>query len=96
MSALTTAAPSYTDIPDLQQLLRRFRGERTLSAALGMENQLYWAGPSGPDASDGFQISTSAERANDEMTAYETNDNQFALWIRGKGPEPTEGPSKRC
>lgn len=93
---LGSIVQNYADIPNQEAVLQQFRSERTVSAALGMENQLYWAGPSGPDPADGNRIRTRVERPTDDMAGRETNTNDFARWVRGEGPEPTTASRMNC
>jgi hypothetical protein len=59
-------------------------------AALTMKNWFYWAGSSGPDPNDKFKIKTKSTRTEGDF------DNDFALWIRHKGPEPTKDSKMNC
>ena len=67
-------------------LVRRIRAERVVQGALSMEDQLYWSGPAGADPH--MDPTTTTDRSTDDLTADETNDDQFAQWILG-GPEPS-------
>jgi len=78
-------------------VLRRIKGERTAIAALEMKNRLYWPGPGGPDETG--QAATVTERGVGEdpsSVSGARHRNDFALWVRGQGPEPTSASSMVC
>jgi cell wall-associated NlpC family hydrolase len=86
----------------LAPLLSRIKNERLVSSAEGLTGQLYWAGGSGPDPGDHYQIRTTTDRPTDgAMIAgptagtMETNTNEFATWVRG-GVEPTTISKMNC
>lgn len=76
-------------------LISRVLNERLVGTAEGLEGELRWAGPSGPDDTDGYQIRTTTTRPTNDLSSTETNTNDFAVWVRG-GPEPTTTSQMNC
>jgi RHS repeat-associated protein len=71
------------------------RDDRLVSAAEALVGKLTWSGPSKPDPSSNWQISTKSTRLrNDTHGEYDTH-NDFAKWVRG-GPAPTESSVMNC
>jgi cell wall-associated NlpC family hydrolase len=62
-----------------------------------MQGNLYWAGNSGPDPADQYQIRTTTSRRTDVnyQTGRETNTNEFAVWMRG-GAQPSLTSKMNC
>jgi hypothetical protein len=88
---------SSADRTTQAQLLQRFKGERIAAAALAMKDKLYWAGDGGPD--DSGQVVTHTSRPPDNQPkgeATEHNTDDFAMWVRGLGPEPTDASKMNC
>jgi hypothetical protein len=86
---------SAADRTAFAALLTRIRNERLVSTAEGLTGQLYWAGGSGPDPGDGYQIKQTTRRPTDDRSGAETNTNEFAAWIHG-GAEPTNASKMNC
>lgn len=91
-----------TYVSDQDALLQRFRSERTVQAALSLEDALYWAGSSGPE-SDGkigrWAVSRPTDKSMEDGVMgpeEETNKDEFALWIRGEEPAPTHASKMNC
>ena len=75
----------------------------------GQTGQLYWAGNSGPDPADKFQVKKVTSRPKDAEApdvaakvaggspsiATESNTNDFAVWMRG-GAAPTSSSKMNC
>ncbi len=86
-AAGTSCAPWFHDL----------RVSHFALTAEGLQGNLYWAGNSGPDAADQYQIRTTATRRTDVnyQTGRETNINEFALWMRG-GVQPSSTSKMNC
>ncbi len=92
-----------TDQAKYATLISRIRDERLVSTAEGLVGSLNWAGNSGPDAGDHYQIKTKTSRPKDTDLVdgvpgneTEIRDNDFAKWVRGVGPEPTTASQMNC
>ncbi|AFZ22995.1 hypothetical protein Cylst_0666 [Cylindrospermum stagnale PCC 7417] len=89
--------PPAKTVANQDQIIQKFKSERSVEGVLGLKDQLYWAGGSGSDPNDNYQIKTSTTRPKDALndTGGNTNTNDFALWVRG-GKEPTNASKMNC
>jgi len=77
-------------------LLQRIKAERVVAAALDLEDELYWAGPSGHGMFGKIKKKAEERPVDDYQSGdKETNTNDFAVWIRG-GDEPTSASKMNC
>lgn len=82
--------------------VKRLKNARLVDTALSKQGDLYWAGGSGPDPSDHYQIRQTTRRPShfdaaspDKTKGIEVNTNDFAAWIHG-GSEPTDASKMNC
>lgn len=87
--------PPANTVAKQPEIIQRFKGERSAEGAIALEGKLYWAGGSGPNPNENYQIGTTTKRQTTDRKDIEENINEFALWIRG-GKEPTDASKMNC
>ena len=94
---------SSADQTKYATLIKKIKDERLTSTAESLQGKLSWAGNSAADPKDGFRIKTQTTRPKDNDlldgvpgNQTEVVDNDFAKWVRGLGPEPTDTSKMNC
>jgi len=79
------------------ELVGRLKGERLALVVAGLQDRLYWAGPSRPVEKGRFRIGRISTRdVGQGAPRKERNVNDFALWIRGEAAAPKGLAKMNC